>query len=405
MIASSAPVAVPIGDYRLCGWVYDDTTGDTSGPFTGTFTVTAADTISLQSPADAIEGQTFDVDASGDVYDPNAVIDATYKPTGGSCASTPGTDTGTVSATGLGPSTNGSASYTAAASQLVLDAGGYLVCAWLVDDQTTAVLARASADLSVHTITASLDLRLPVRVDPGEAFSVNASTDLPAGVQTIAVADVVPKRGTTTCAANPDAEPTTAVEWLDAGLTDTQVPSGTVATDETGEAELQDTGRYLVCGWLLNDWSNVENPPTIAGPISATVTVVPLQVFRGRTSQHLALSITVAAVERFVLEISYSDHIRCPRPTHFEDGELWNGDWDSSFSSESFGTVRIGKSGAVRVRLTGNPNHTFELSGRASGDTLAGTFTEKGKALAFTDNPAQTFRCTSGTVRFRVRAA
>jgi hypothetical protein len=396
-----APVSVPIGSYTLCGWVTDVSDASIFGPVSTTFSVIAADTLALQPPAGATAGQPFDVGASGNVYDGSAVISVTYKPAGAGCAGTPAADSGTVTESGVPPSTNGSSAYTAtAASQLELDAGSYLFCGWLVDANTSAVLTQTTRTITVQGFSPSLALRTATRVDPGQAFSVNVSAQLPANVPTTAVAELVPKRSGTACAGNPDAEPTSATQLLDDQLTDSQVPSGPVSTSEQNEAQLATPGSYLVCAWLLNGWSNAAHPPTIGGPVSATVSVVPNRVFHGRTSQHRAMSITLAAAERLVLDITYADHIRCPRRALFPTGGAWNGNWTGEFGADTLGTVHVGRQGGVNIRLTGNANHTFTLTGRLAGRKLTGRFTEAGRAFAFTSNNAQSFRCSARGVRF-----
>ncbi|HEY2593873.1 MAG TPA: hypothetical protein VGK33_08225, partial [Chloroflexota bacterium] len=56
--------------------------------------------------------------------------------------------------------------------------------------------------------------------------------------------------------------------------------------------------------------------------------------------------------------------------------------------------------GGLRLRLTGNVNHSFSLTGQLSGPRLTGSFTEQGRAFAFTESSAEKFTCSTGTVRF-----
>jgi len=191
---------------------------------------------------------------------------------------------------------------------------------------------------------------------------------------------------------------------LDQSLGDTQVPSGTVKTSD-GRAELSSPGGYLVCAWLLNGWSNATNPPTVAGPQQATVKVVRPLLLRGQTSQRRSITITVATAQRLVTDIDYTDHLSCKGTPRFGDGELWNGSWTANFQAGNLGPARIAGTGALRIKLAGNPNHTFELTGLLRGRQLTGTFEEQGKVSAFTDNADQAFLCSSGVVHFAVNAS
>ena len=148
LIGSST--ALPIGSYELCGWLTDQSNAVTIS-YQGAFSVTPADTVALRLPTPAVEGRGFDVDANGNAYDANALIDATYKPAGGACGPTPASDAGTVADNnGIAP---GPGQYTQPViSQPVLSAGSYLVCAWLVDSQTADVLAFAFTSNSAQNL-------------------------------------------------------------------------------------------------------------------------------------------------------------------------------------------------------------------------------------------------------------
>ncbi|MGO9752134.1 MAG: hypothetical protein ACLP22_11635 [Solirubrobacteraceae bacterium] len=391
---------LPLGTYLLCGWITDNSTGmPSTQPVSTTFTVTAADTIALAAPEDAIEGQAFDIDVSGDAYDASAVIDATYKPPGGACAPTPAADTGTVTASSLGP--GGDPAYTTtAASQLQLDAGSYLACVWLLDAPSGAVLAHDSAVFAVHTLGATVALRFPARVDAGEEIPVNASADLPANVSTTVVVDVLQTGTGTQCASNPDAEPTSVVQVLSESLTDTQVPSGSVSTSD-GEASFNNPGTYLVCAWLLNGWSSATHPATVAGPSTGTITALAPMVYRGRTSRRYPIAVTVEPAEGLVSVISFTARVHCDGTPLLTNGQIWN---RMLAGPIYFGTGQIP---AIHIRgasFSTDVQHILTVSGHAHGLTITGAFTEGGPVSRFTGNTSQHFDCTTGRTLFTVRA-
>jgi hypothetical protein len=163
-------------------------------------------------------------------------------------------------------------------------------------------------------------------------------------------------------------------------------------------------GAYLVCAWLLNDWTTAANPPTVAGPISATVTALRPETFRGRTSQRLPIKITLTPVEHLVLAIAYKDRLQCAGPASFANGTSWNGLWGNDFGKGVFGALRVRGSGSFRVNIKAGPNHTFRLQGHLRRKRITGTFSEQGKSSAFTSNPAQRLACGTGEVRYTASA-
>ena len=397
-VSSSSPVAVAPGSYQLCGWLSSGADQSTvTATFSGTFTVAAADTLSLAPPVNPVEGQELTVTASGAAYDPTAAIDATYKPAGGGCASTPAADAGTISDSD--DSVSGQYS-TQPVSDQSFDSGAYLVCVWLVDDNDGQVLASASTTLDVGALGASLQLIGPTKADPGEQFPLNLSATLDANIPVLAQADILPDHAGTACAENPDGEPTDAMPPLaEVPLTDTQLPAGAVSTSG-GEAQLSTYGRYLICAWLLDGWSATDNPATVGGPISQTLTVVKPVIYRGHTSQRDQLSITIGQASRVVEQITAADQLRCAKPAFLSDGQPWNGANEVRLTSESFGVVHVG-SHSIHVKVK-RPGHTFDLSGRISGSAIEGTFDETGTPSALIGNHAERFRCTSGAVRFKL---
>jgi hypothetical protein len=91
------PQTLSIGGYLLCGWITDP--NDPTVVFasaSAAFTVAASDSLALAPLTGAVEGRPFDVDATGVAYDPDAIIDATYKPAASACAPSPDLDTGVV---------------------------------------------------------------------------------------------------------------------------------------------------------------------------------------------------------------------------------------------------------------------------------------------------------------------
>jgi hypothetical protein len=140
----------------------------------------------------------------------------------------------------------------------------------------------------------------------------------------------------------------------------------------------------------------------VAGPISAVVTAVRPETFRGRTSQRLPIKITLAPVAQLVLAIAYKDRLQCAGPATLANGTRWNGLWGNDFGKGALGTLRIRGSGAFRVNLKANRDHTFRLQGRLRRKRITGTFSEQGESSAFTSNPAQSLACATGDVRYTV---
>ena len=398
------PQTLSIGHYMLCGWVTDP--NDDTHVFasaSATFTVTASDSVALVPTAGAVEGRPLDVDATGLSYDPNAILDATYKPAGGTCASSPDLDTGTVANDSGNPPDPGPYS-DPVLSQQVLDAGRYLVCAWLVDPQDPADLLEATSEtVAVAPVQASIQLRAPSRIDGEQAFVVTLSANVDWGVPLTAIADLVRKTKASGCAANPVGEPMAADQALNEQITGTQEPAGVVSSTNS-DVSVPGFGSYLLCAWLLNGWTTAANPPTVAGPISATVTAVRPETFRGRTSQQLPIKFTLAPVEDRVLAISYKDRLRCSGPATFANGERWNGLWGNDFGKGALGALQVRGSGSFRVNLKANSDHTFRLRGHLRHNRISGTFVEQGRSSAFTSNRAQSLACGTGDVRYTASA-
>ena len=397
------PQTLAIGGYVLCGWITDP--NDATVVFasaSAAFTVAASDSVALVPVPNAVEGRPFDVDATGIAYDPDAIIDATYKPAGSTCAASPDLDTGVVANDSGSPPDPGPYS-DPVLSQQVLDAGRYLVCAWLIDQQDpTHPLEATSETISVRPVQASIQLRAPGRIDGGQTFAVTLIANVDWGVPLIAIADLKPKTNGSGCAGNPDGEPTAATQELDEQITDTQQPAGGVSSTNT-HVSVHGYGAHLVCAWLLNGWTTAANPPTVAGPISATVTAVQPETFRGRTAQRLPIKITLAPVERLVLAISYKDRLQCAGPATFTNGVRWNGLWGNDFGTGALGTLRVRRSGSFDVNLNANSNHAFKLQGHVKRRRITGTLSEQGKSSVFTSNSGQSFTCRTGEVRYSVR--
>lgn len=401
-VTATAGDAFAVGTYLVCGWLVNgnDSTELFATSLSTTFTVVAADTLGLSAVADPVEGRPFDVTAAGKAYAPGAVVDATTKPAGGACAATPGADSGAAT-DGSGQGAGASFSL-AVISNHAFDRGGYLVCAWLVDPQNpTQSLRAASATLTVRATRATLQLTAPKTLDAGQGFTITAKANLDWGVPIGAIVTLKPKRAGTACATTPKGEPTSAQQVIAQGVTDTQQPTGDVSA--SAHTYLSAYGSYIACAWLVAGWTESQTPPVVTGPVSSTMSVVKPQVFHGRTSQKLGLTVTMLTVERFILEVKLADRLRCSGTPMFGSGQRWNGMWNTDLGTSTFGTVHVNGSGHFGMALHGNPAHTFDLHGRLSGTRITGTFTEKGRSYAFTNNSSQNLRCSTGSVHFSIK--
>jgi hypothetical protein len=398
------PQTLAIGGYMLCGWITDpnDET-DVFASASATFTVAASDSVALVPVSGLVEGRPFDIDATGISYDPNAALDATYKPAGGTCAASPELDTGVIANASGSPPDPGPYS-DPVLSQQVLDAGRYLVCAWLIDPQDPADLLEATSEtITVAPVQASIQLRAPSRIDGGQAFALTLSSNVDWGVPLTTIADLKRKARGSGCAANPVGEPMSDAQEINDQITGTQEPAGVVGSANS-HVSVPGYGPYLICAWLLNGWTTAANPPTVAGPVSATVTAVAPETFRGRTSQRLPIKITLAPVEKLVLAVTYRDRLQCAGPATFANGTHWNGLWGNDFGKGALGSLRVGGAGTFRVSLKANHDHTFRLQGHLRRRRITGTFAEQGKSSAFTSNPAQSLACSTGDVHYRASA-
>jgi hypothetical protein len=261
-------------------------------------------------------------------------------------------------------------------------------------------LATTSTVVTVRAVHASVQLLAPAKVDPGEAFPFTLTPTADAGVPLTAVVDMLPLHRGAQCAATPSGEPTSASTLLHAGFTDTQQPAGTVPQIGTGQPV--SLGPWLVCGWLEAGWTSSQNPPVVAGPASATVTVVHDRVFRGRTSQHHTIAITIAPIENILTKLTYADNLHCGGHPQLATGQPWNGEWSDMFTTQNFGTIHLGRTGALSLSLSA-ANRAFKLHARLAGNHLKGSFTEQGLAIAFTGVSGELQRCGTGTVRFSTK--
>jgi hypothetical protein len=397
-VQSSAPNQLLPGSYAICAWLQDLDTSSTVAAAHLALTVASADTTSIAVSVPPLEGRAFDVNATGTSYDPGSIVDATYKPAGGTCAPTRDADTGTS----VDPEENASATHTGAyntgmGSHLLLAPGSYLFCGWLYDQATSVVLARTQTIVNVAPVHAALQLHVPAAT--AGTYPVTLDVTIDSGVPVTAIVDEMPK----TASGCPKAPPPSADSAIDDDLEDAQPPSGTISTSAPNVAPLSG-GPQLVCAWLLDNWTVNANPrPVVLGPISATVTVAHNLVFEGHTAQKKSIELFATPFAADILAVQFRARFHCVGTPRFANGKRWNGAATESLSGLVFGAAKPDATGRFTIREHFSRSHVAVVHGRVQGKTITGTLTDRVRSSQFTHNPHQNLSCQTGTVPFTAR--
>jgi hypothetical protein len=397
-VQSSALNQLLPGSYLVCGWLQDLDTSSTVATARLPLTVASADTMSIAFSATPLQGRAFDVNATGTSYDVAGVVDATYKPAGGTCAATRDADTGTS----VDPEENPSATHTGAynvgmGSHLLLSPGSYLFCGWLYDQATSQVLTRTQTVVNVAPLHAAMRLHAPAATAGNYAIALDVSID--AGVPVTAIVDAMPK----SASGCPGTPPPSADSAIDGDLEETQPPSGTI-TIAADNVPVLSGGPQLLCAWLLDNWTvNAIPQPVVLGPVSATVAVAHNLVFKGGTAQNETIKLYAQPFASDILAVQFRARFHCAGTPRYANGKRWNGFATDTLSYVVFGAAKPDASGRFTIREHFSSSHVAIVHGRVQGKTITGTLSDRARSSAFTHNPRQSLRCQTGTVAFTAR--
>jgi hypothetical protein len=283
---------------------------------------------------------------------------------------------------------------------VVLAAGAYTICGWLLDDSQSppAVLATSFSALAVRQLTPTVRVSAPKLVVAGQPFSVRIDVGIDEGVpMDLDVAEV----RSATC-------PLSASDTLgQEQVLETHSPSGTVSFTVQGNAAIN--GRYLICAWLLPNWSGAPNR-IWTGPVHATVIAAPVKGFRGPTSQA-----ALYPSENFIVQFGFQDNYArlvfvevyveagCSRPVKFivGPGFPWQTSVRDYIPHESAVRYTL-KHGRLKLTAKTSDGGTITLHAHLHGHRLiTGGFTDHIAAGPPVFNRRAT--CTSGTVTFTAR--
>jgi hypothetical protein len=221
----------------------------------------AAPTLAITTAPDPVESLATQVGMTGTLETDHQAVVLTVKPAGGpACGANPSADDGTQLITtvpGIGP-------YAKTVNWTFDIAGSYLLCAWATDTSRSpaVVLAATSQTLAVRIPHLSLSLAAPATILRGRTFQIatTAQTEAARTVYSALLRDT--GRG---CPANWSAAYGTSGVVQLVGTTITGGPA-----TRTVNAHLDETGRWLVCGYV--NYGSVITPEATA---SATIDVVP----------------------------------------------------------------------------------------------------------------------------------
>jgi hypothetical protein len=179
------------------------------------------------------------------------------------------------------------------------------------------------------------------------------------------------------------------------------------SSDPIGEPNQSGTQTYrlvvakdvTICAWIASD----ATAPTDFGPVSAAIHVTPPpppRTFKGKTSQRLPFAITMQGPT--VLQMNFRTRYHCPHRAHFTNGNLWNGVYAFTLSSQNFGVLKVGEGGRFLTKLDGNKSNRIDIFGILSGKRMRGTITATAKANVLIGGRDKE-TCRSGRVRWNAR--
>jgi hypothetical protein len=401
-LAASGLGGLP-GQDLICAWLTDGPDPSVpSSPITvyastsTTVAVSAKDTLSLyQSDPDPVVGRSLSIGAAGTVYVADASVTVTSKPAaGGTCAAAPAADTGKVEVTGFPAGSAGQPFQLDAivdASPLALD--GHLYCGWLLGPHRE-VLAAARTTVTARAARVSVRIAgLPARGYTLGKYHFDVTSDW--GVPLILHYALLHPAGSCAAAvAHQD-------RYYTIQLTVARRPGGTVSESPGG---LAIPGSLVVCAWMTGAWDGAPATALLAGPVSASETVLASVVtYGGRSSQRLPISIGFDRADGLLTGMQYKLRYRCPARVYFPGSAMiyWNGEL-GPFQLQ-FSSVRADRRGRFAVNLNGNPSDRLKLSGRIAGNTLTGSLIATGRSRALIGPSHPNLVCTTGLVRFTLK--
>lgn len=318
------------------------------------------------SPSPTIDGATTTITVTGS-SDTGGSVYAALDTAGGTCATNPSNDNGTMVISG---DSVGAPSYSDSQTATPGE-GSYLLCTWLMpagdDGSGTPLAGPASAPLTVQALQATVTLSAPVRVAYQQTIPVTINWQ--ANSAGSLFVNVLPT-SYGPCTADPANEPQ-YVGWLSG-------QGGYTNNDPVGDNSASGTTRYFagefapdtyqVCAWVEEPSGGV-----VAGPVAVDVRMLALpgsRTYSGRTSQHLPVKVTITGYT--VEDIVYSVHFGCTAPEYFATGQRWNGIWsDTVLTAANFGTLKL-VDGRFKANLDANPANRINFRGRLTGTTLSG---------------------------------
>jgi hypothetical protein len=205
-----------------------------------------ADTLALSVAPDRVEEVPFLVTATGAGSEDSRVY-ATVKPAGPlGCGATYGTDPGGHD---VMFSDEAEGAYTVSGTGEVDDPGTYLICAWVQEySSDTVALATASMMVDVRQARASLLIRGPRRVRRPHAALLQLSGAAELDRYVFAKVKRVGSRG---CGTSYRTDRGEDVAYSDS-------VQGYFRLRETADRyDLPHRGRYLVCAWVQESWSDL----------------------------------------------------------------------------------------------------------------------------------------------------
>jgi hypothetical protein len=270
-----------------------------------------------------------------------------------------------------------------------------VVAAFLASAVCLAAAASASLALTIDPPAVSAAIDAPLTATAGDTVTVAVHWQANAPRQLFVIDQPTSAGG---CPAAYAQRPQ-ASSPLSGGNFGSSDPIGDPNPSGTQTYRLVVAKDVTICAWIAPD----ATAPTDFGPVSAAIHVSPPpppRTFKGKTSQRLPFAITMQGPT--VLQMNFRTRYHCPHRAHFTNGNLWNGVYRFTLSSQNFGVLKVGTDGHFLTKLDGNKSNKIDIAGILSGTRMRGTITATARANVLIGGRDRE-TCRSGRVRWSAR--
>jgi hypothetical protein len=282
----------------------------------GTASASASPTLTLSTGPDPAESIATQLRASGNATNNETALSATIKATGGQACGADATADGGQSLYFSNNAEEGS--FSKSINYTFDNAGSYLFCGWLNDQEQSGdpVVASASLTVAVRPPHLMLSIAAPATVRPTQIFQI--TTTAQAEVSRTVTEFVLPDTGRS-CPANSGAAYSTSsaseIYWPAHFGSGWEVDGGPFS--ESVNETLSGLGHYLVCAYV--EYPSSESPPEITASAALTVAVPPPSCI----VPHIHAGSTLASIEQRIRRAHCAvGHVHRQRSRHYRRGEV-----------------------------------------------------------------------------------